>query len=135
MRPTLILAAGALLAAGSLHAQSPGAQLQALEAAARGADPAFGGFSAPRGAAFFSARHGGDWRCSTCHTDDPRAAGRHAVTGKAIEPLAPSANPARFTDAARTDKWFRRNCKDVLKRECSAQEKGDVVAYLVSLGR
>jgi len=33
------------------------------------------------------------------------------------------------------DKWFRRNCKDVLSRECSAAEKADVMAYLISLKR
>ncbi|MDE2586182.1 MAG: DUF1924 domain-containing protein, partial [Betaproteobacteria bacterium] len=27
---------------------------------------------------------------------------------------------------------FRRNCKDVLSRACSAEEKGDVLAYLLA---
>jgi Domain of unknown function (DUF1924) len=43
------------------------------------------------------------------------------------------ANPKAFTDSAKVDKWFRRNCKDVLARECSAGEKADVLAYLNSL--
>jgi hypothetical protein len=47
--------------------------------------------------------------------------------------LAPAANPDAFTDAARVDKWFRRNCKDVLSRECTAAEKSDVVAFLLAL--
>jgi hypothetical protein len=123
----------ALLATGTAIAQSPADQLRSLERDARGADAAFAGFSAQRGAAFFRTQHGGDWSCATCHTDDPRRGGRHAVTGKAIEPLAPVANAARLSDSAKTEKWFRRNCKDVLKRECSTQEKGDVVAYLISL--
>jgi hypothetical protein len=55
------------------------------------------------------------------------------MTGKAIQPLAPVANAARLTDTAKVDKWFRRNCKDVLGRECTAAEKGDVIAYLISL--
>ena len=38
-----------------------------------------------------------------------------------------------FTDTARVDKWFRRNCNDVLQRECSAAEKADVLAYLIGL--
>ena len=42
---------------------------------------------------------------------------------------------APVTDSARVDKWFRRNCKDVLARECSAAEKADVLAYLIGLGR
>jgi hypothetical protein len=31
------------------------------------------------------------------------------------------------------DKWFARNCKDVLGRECSALEIADVLAYLANL--
>ena len=38
-----------------------------------------------------------------------------------------------LTDVARVDKWFRRNCNDVLSRECSAAEKADVLAYLNGL--
>ena len=95
----------------------------------------FSGFDANRGEQFFKSRHGGDWSCSICHTDDPTAMGKHAVTKKVIEPMAPSANSARFTSTAKVEKWFKRNCKDVLKRECTAQEKGDVLTYLLSLGR
>jgi hypothetical protein len=129
----LLITAGALLATGASFAQPPADTLRALEPAARSANPVFAGFSAQRGAAFFRAQHGRDWSCATCHTDDPRRTGKHAVTGKAIEPMAPAVNAARLSDPARTEKWFRRNCNDVLRRECSAQEKGDVVAYLISL--
>jgi hypothetical protein len=59
--------------------------------------------------------------------------GRHASTDKAIEPLAPAANAKRFTDSAKAEKWFRRNCKDVLARECTAAEKADVLAWLISV--
>jgi hypothetical protein len=62
-------------------------------------------------------------------------AGRHAKTGKPIAPLAPAANTERFTDAAKSEKWFRRNCNDVVGRPCTTQEKGDVLAYLMSLKR
>jgi hypothetical protein len=96
---------------------------------------AFSGFDANRGNQFFKSRHGGDWSCSTCHTENPITMGKHVVTNKAIKPMAPSANPERFTNAAKVEKWFKRNCKDVLKRECTAQEKGDVLTYLLSLGR
>ena len=37
------------------------------------------------------------------------------------------------TDEAKVDKWFRRNCNDVLSRECTAVEKADVLAYLNAL--
>ena len=50
-----------------------------------------------------------------------------------IEPLAPAFNAQRFSDLAKADKWFRRNCKDVLARECSAAEKADVLAWLITL--
>jgi hypothetical protein len=52
-------------------------------------------------------------------------------TGKAIAPLAPAANAERFTDAGKAEKWFRRNCNDVLGRACTASEKADVLAYLL----
>jgi hypothetical protein len=40
-------------------------------------------------------------------------------------------NPERFTDTAKVDKWFRRNCKDVASRECTAAEKADMLAWLL----
>ncbi|MDZ4130649.1 MAG: DUF1924 domain-containing protein [Hydrogenophaga sp.] len=42
-------------------------------------------------------------------------------------------NAKAFTEVAKLDKWFRRNCKDVLSRECTAAEKADVMAYLTQL--
>ena len=100
---------------------------------ARQGNPAFKDFSAERGQAFFTATHGNDWSCSTCHTRNPAQPGALDKTKKPIDPLAPSANPRRFTDATKVDKWFRRNCKDVLARECTAAEKGDLLAYLLTV--
>ena len=88
---------------------------------------------AARGQAFFTNKHGKDWSCSTCHTTNPTVDGKHATTGKVIAPMAPAFNPKRFTDAAKTEKWFRRNCNDVVGRECSAGEKADVLTWLLSL--
>ncbi len=68
--------------------------------------------------------------CSTCHGKDLSASGKHAKTGKVIDPIAPSANKERLTDPKHIEKWFKRNCKWVLERECSAQEKGDFLTYL-----
>ena len=67
------------------------------------------------------------------YTATPTGTGKHASTGKAIQPLAPAANAERFADPAKTEKWFRRNCNDVLGRECSAGEKADVLAWLMTL--
>ncbi len=86
-----------------------------------------------RGQAFFTAKHGKDWRCASCHGAVPTRAGQHASTGKPITALAPAFNPERFTDPAKVEKWFRRNCNDVVARECSAAEKADVLAWLTSL--
>lgn len=111
-----------------VHAATPAELLKAYSAAAGGASP-----SALRGEQFFNATHGGNWSCATCHGKPPTRNGVHAGTGKPISPLAPASNPARFADAGSVEKWFRRNCKDVLKRECSAAEKADVMSYLLQL--
>lgn len=124
-----------LLLAGAAAAEVPPDYLRSLDADARANAAGFPGFSAARGAAWFNSRHGTDWSCATCHTDNPLASGRHATTGRSIAPLAPAANPERLTDTAKIEKWFRRNCNDVLGRACTPTEKGDVIAYLTSLKR
>jgi cytochrome c peroxidase len=86
-----------------------------------------------RGRQFFTTTHGSRWSCASCHGTRPTTPGRHAATGKTIAALAPAANAERFSDSARTEKWFRRNCNDVLGRECSAGEKADALAWLLSL--
>ena len=89
--------------------------------------------SAHRGQQFFTNRHGHEWSCATCHGVVPTQSGKHASTGKVIGAMAPGFNAERFTDAAKTEKWFRRNCNDVVGRECSASEKADVLAWLLTL--
>lgn len=96
-------------------------------------NPAFQGFDPERGRQLYSKQAASDWSCATCHTEDPRSPGEHCETHKKIQPIAPGANPDRFTDAAKVEKWFKRSCKDVLGRECSTQEKGDFLTYLASL--
>lgn len=118
--------------ATSAYAQTPQDTLSGLRQQAS-ETPGFQGFSAERGADFFGTTHGNDWSCSTCHTKNPTQQGKHTKTGKIIQPMATTANPERFTDQAKVDKWFKRNCNDVLGRACTAQEKGDVLTYLMSL--
>ena len=89
--------------------------------------------NAERGRIFFASQHGKEWSCASCHQAPPTQDGKHASTGRRIAPLAPAFNPQAFTETAKVDKWFRRNCKDVLARECTAAEKSDVMAYLLSL--
>ena len=79
---------------------------------------------------FVDAKTGDKRRCSTCHTEDLRRPGKQAVTGKVIEPLAPSANPKRLTDPEHIEKWFLRNCKWTIGRECTPQEKGDFLVMI-----
>lgn len=72
-------------------------------------------------------------RCASCHTTDLRQAGKHVTTGKEIKPLAPSVTSKRLTNTEKMRKWLGRNCKWTLGRECTAQEKGDVLLYLKDL--
>ena len=80
---------------------------------------------------FKDEKSGDSRRCSQCHSEDLRRSGKHATTGKVIEPLAPSANPKRLTDPEHIEKWFLRNCKWTMGRECTPQEKGD---FLLMIG-
>jgi len=115
----------------TLHSAAQAATPAELQAGytAQAAGPA----DAARGQAFFTSKHGHEWACAACHGATPTQDGKHASTGKPISPMAPAFNPKRFTDAAKTEKWFRRNCNDVLGRECSAGEKADVLAWLLTL--
>ncbi len=103
----------------------------------KAADPTFTGLSAERGQTFFHARHASGKPdtpgCTACHTTNLTTPGQQTRTGKTIEPMAASVAPKRYTDFANVEKWFKRNCGDVLGRECTLAEKGDVLAYLLSL--
>ncbi len=117
-------------------AATPQELLKQYEVQAKQENAAFAGFSAERGASFFKAERthsdGKKVSCATCHTSDPRNQGKTRAN-KVIEPMATIANPQRFTDAAKVEKWFGRNCKDVLERTCTSQEKGDYIQYLMSV--
>ena len=89
--------------------------------------------SPTRGEQFFNTKHGKEWSCASCHENPPNHDTKHIVTGKVIKPLSPNNNPDRFTDQAKVEKWFKRNCNDVLGRECTAQEKADVLAWLMAV--
>lgn len=74
----------------------------------------------------------GDKRsCTSCHDADLTKPGKHNKTKKVIEPMAPSVNAERYTDQKKIDKWFKRNCEWVYGRECTAQEKGDFLKFLL----
>jgi hypothetical protein len=89
---------------------------------------------ADRGSAFYWRKFGVSEQmssCSSCHGARADHAGHHVVTDKIIKPLAPRGNAARFTDPAKVEKWFGRNCTEVVGRECTAAEKADFVAFLM----
>ena len=128
----LVLSLVAGLWTQSAFAETPVEVLATFKAEAAGM-PGFQEFSATRGEKFFKTKHNHNLSCSTCHTDNPAAQGKHSETDKIIKPLAPAANEERFTDMKKVAKWFKRNCNDVLDRECTAQEKGDVITYLLTV--
>ncbi|MES9815897.1 MAG: DUF1924 domain-containing protein [Candidatus Thiodiazotropha sp.] len=118
-----------LLSSAVLHANTLENMLESFQAG--GAGP----FSAEQGRdawarAIIDKKSGKPRSCSDCHGDDPSKAGKHIKTGKRIEPMAPSANPERLSDAKKIDKWFKRNCKWTWGRVCTPQEKGDLLLYL-----
>jgi len=121
-----------------------GALFMAANAAATPAtDAEFAQFKSA-GATNFSAEHGKqNWgkevaskdrekrSCTTCHDADLTKPGKHNTTKKVIEPMAPGVNKERYTDQKKIEKWFKRNCEWTWGRECTAQEKGDFLKFLM----
>ncbi|MDK9702787.1 MAG: DUF1924 domain-containing protein [Sulfuritalea sp.] len=129
----LLAASLAMMFAGAGIAGPREDQLAQYAKAAKAANPAFSGFSAERGKTLHTQNFGGGKpdtpACTACHGKDTRAGGR-TPAGKAIDPMAVSATPSRYTEPAKVEKWFKRNCNEVLGRECSAQEKGDWLTFM-----
>jgi hypothetical protein len=143
----------------ALAADGPQALVERYAEQAKAADPAFEGFSAERGHAFYLEKHPlmgvGAVSCSSCHRKDPREQIKahrvdilcracHVINDEEhpepegakvryIEPFAPHANPKRFADYTRVEKFFKRNCEMVLKRQCTPVEKGDLITWLLTV--
>jgi hypothetical protein len=123
----------ALLAGSALSADPRrDAILAELLAQARKDEAGFTRFVADRGAAFYRATHPGGKQgsCTSCHGNSPLDKGKTRA-GKDIDPMAVSKSPARYTDRDTVEKWFTRNCQDVLGRACTAKEKGDFITYMM----
>ncbi len=136
MRTLLILpAAIVLLATVSAEAGPREVLLDDLATLAKAADPGFAGFSASRGETLsitnFAQGKAETPACTTCHTASPLKVGETRA-GKPIEPMAVSVTPDRYSDPKKVAKWFRRNCKSVLGRECTTLEKGDFLTFMIS---
>ncbi len=138
MNRYMTLALIALLGTHALAQADPArdAILAGFAAEAKADDATFSAFSAERGKRLFLDQHAGGKpktpACTSCHSKDPRANGKTRA-GKLIKPMAVAKNPIRFTKAKKVAKWFRRNCKSVLGRECRAVEKGDFITYMQTL--
>ena len=110
--------------------------------AAKAIDPNYAGLSADEGRTFFAReviQFKGDTNnpgkaiaCASCHTANPADAGKHIVTGKAIKPLSPQINPKRFNSVAEVEKGFTKHCNEVVGSDCTPQEKGNYIAYLIN---
>jgi hypothetical protein len=163
MLRTLVLTSIALacgvLSARNLYADSPEQVVEGYSAQARAEDPSFAGFSAERGEVIYREPHvikgAGVWSCASCHLKDPRYSVRahrtdipcracHVINDwehpdpkkakkRVIDAFAPSANPKRLSDPQRVETFLRLNCQLLMKRECTAREKGDVLAYLIGI--
>jgi len=126
---TLLLLASATPAL----AETPQSFVSAYSAEAKQATRDFTS-SAARGKSFFAKDWGVSQKmpgCSSCHGTDLKAAGKHVITGKLIEPLSPAANAERFSTPKKVEKWFKRNCTEVVGRECTPAEKADFIQFVI----
>ena len=120
-----------------VHADVDGAKqfVKQYAALVKGVNPSYV-LNAEAGRAFFIKRHavkGKEVGCTDCHTDNPAAQGKHAKTGKPIASLSPVVNPKRFSDLKKTEETFDEHCIEILERNCTSQEKGNYIVYLLSV--
>lgn len=121
----------------SAHAGVVGAKQFAAQYAAhvKGIEPGYK-LTVEAGRAFYVKKYirkGMEESCSTCHTDNPASGGRHSDTGKPIQPLSPAVNVKRFSNLQHVEENFTRHCHDIIGRDCTPQEKGDYITYLLSI--
>lgn len=110
--------------------------LKELKVEAKKDNSNFTSFSYERGEEIFTSEHigkrGKKISCVSCHSVNLSLPAKNFFTGKVIEPLSPKVNKKRFTKLKTIKKWLRRNFKDVYKRVGTAQEKGDVLVYIIN---
>lgn len=136
----------ALLGVSSLSAYADATTAQKIAekyaAAAKAADPNYAGLSAEDGKTFFNReviQFKGDTKnpgkaiaCASCHTANPADSGKHIVTGKSIKPLSPVVNAKRFNSVKNVEDKFTKHCNEVVGSDCTPQEKGNYIAYLLT---
>jgi len=96
----------------------------------------FKDFDYKRGKEIFTSEHIGKKNklisCVSCHGINLQNEGRNIHTNKIIKPLSPYINTKRLIKVKSVKKWLRRNFRDVYKVEGTAQEKGDVLVYIMN---
>jgi len=136
----------ALLSVSSVSAYADATTAQKIAEkyaeAAKAADANYAGLSAEEGKAFFNReviQFKGDTKnpgkaisCASCHTANPADTGKHIVTGKSIKPLSPVVNTKRFSSVKDVEKKFTKHCNEVVGSDCTPQEKGNYIAYLLT---
>jgi len=130
----------AVLGMVAFSAQADVASAQKLAAKyagiAKSINPSFTGPSAEEGKAFFNREIGVKGKkvsCSSCHTASPADVGKDIVTHKAIRPLSPAVNPKRFSDLDKVEAKFVEHCNDITGSDCTAQDKANFIAYLITV--
>lgn len=152
-------AAALSLMAAVAWSETPQELLDRYRQQAIATDAAFESFSVERGNTFYRDKHPimglGAVNCASCHRKNPREQIRahrtdilcracHVINDeehpdpqnakkRVIEPFTPGANPKRFTDFEVAESFFKTNCQLLLKRACTAREKGDLITYLLSV--
>ena len=129
----------ALLGLTSVNAFADAASAQKLAdkylTIAKNVNPSATGLSAADGKAFYNKEiiiKDKPVACASCHTTNPAAEGKHIVTGKPIRPLSPVVNKKRFAELDKVEKNFTDHCNDIISRDCTAQEKGNFITYLLT---
>lgn len=115
-----------------VFAETPDSLVAGYVAEASRTAPGFAA-SAQRGQSLFMKEWGVSQKmpnCTVCHGKNLQLDGKHAVTDKRIAPMAPAVNPERFTSFTKVEKWFKRNCTEVVGRECTPAEKADFIQFV-----
>lgn len=116
-----------------LHAEGIDDLINHYASQAKSETSFFAGFDSNRGKDLYLKEFVGGKKdtpsCTSCHTNNPTQLGETRA-GKSIEPMAVSVNPKRYQTLKKAEKWFRRNCKSVLGRECTSTEKGDFLTFM-----
>lgn len=129
----ICIALMALASVNPAFAETPGSLVFGYAAEAAKATPGFAP-SAKRGQSFFTKEWGVSQKmpnCTVCHGKNLKVDGKHVITDKRIDPFSPAANQERFTSSAKVEKWFKRNCNEVVGRECTAAEKADFIQFVI----